>query len=129
MVEGRPFVIFTDHKPLTYAFQQRRDKCLPRQFRHLEFIAQFSTEFRDISGQYNVVADALSRANSVMTPLDCHALASSQDRDAELQEVLQNGSALRLESVPIPGTDVTLYCDTSTQQPRPFITTPFRRQV
>jgi len=25
--------------------------------------------------------------------------------------------------------DVKLYCDTSTQQPRPFITTPFRRQV
>jgi len=41
MVEGRHFVIFTDHKPLTYAFQQRRDKCSPRQFRHLEFIGQF----------------------------------------------------------------------------------------
>jgi cleavage and polyadenylation specificity factor subunit 1 len=27
MVEGWPFVIFTDHKPLTYPFQQRRDKC------------------------------------------------------------------------------------------------------
>jgi cleavage and polyadenylation specificity factor subunit 1 len=26
IVEGRPFVIFTDHKPLIYAFQQRRDK-------------------------------------------------------------------------------------------------------
>jgi hypothetical protein len=29
MVEGRPFVILTDHTPLTYAFQQRRDKCSP----------------------------------------------------------------------------------------------------
>jgi cleavage and polyadenylation specificity factor subunit 1 len=35
MVEGRPFVIFTDHKPMTYAFQQHRDKFSPRQFRHL----------------------------------------------------------------------------------------------
>ena len=30
MVEGLPFVIFTDHKPLTYAFQKRRAKCSPR---------------------------------------------------------------------------------------------------
>ena len=36
MVEAWPFVIFTDHKPLIYVFQQRRDKCSPRQFRHLD---------------------------------------------------------------------------------------------
>ena len=76
-----------------------------------------------------VVADALSRANSVTSPLDCQALASSQDQDAELQDKLKNDSALRLERIHIPGTDVNLYCDTSTQQPRPFITTPYRRQV
>jgi len=91
MVEGRPFFIFTDHKPLTYAFQQRRDKISPRQFRHLEFIGQFSTDFRHVSGQDNVVADTLSTANSVMTPLDYHALANSQDQDAELQDILRNG--------------------------------------
>jgi cleavage and polyadenylation specificity factor subunit 1 len=128
MVEGHPFVIFTDHKPLTYALQQRRDKCSPRQCRHLEFIGRFSTDFRHVSGQDNV-ADALSRANSVMTPINYHALASSQDQNAELQDILQNGSALWSEQVPIPGMDVTLYCDTSTPQPWPFITTPFRRQV
>ena len=32
-VEGRNFIIFTDHKPLTYAFGQNPDKCSPRQFR------------------------------------------------------------------------------------------------
>jgi hypothetical protein len=31
MLEARHF-IFTDHKPITYAFQQKRDKCLPWQF-------------------------------------------------------------------------------------------------
>ena len=30
MVEGWPFLIFTDHKPLIYTFQQRRYKCSPR---------------------------------------------------------------------------------------------------
>jgi cleavage and polyadenylation specificity factor subunit 1 len=127
MVEGRPFVIFTDHKPLTYAFQQRRDQCSPRQFRNLEFIEQFSTDFRHVSGQDNVVADALSRENSVMTPIDYHALASSQEQDEELRDILQNGAALQLERVPIPGMDVNLYCETSTPQPRSFITTPFRQ--
>jgi len=64
-----------------------------------------------------------------MTPLEYHALASSRDQDAELQDNLKRGSALRLEQVHIPGTDLVLFCDTSTPQPLPFITTPFRRQV
>jgi cleavage and polyadenylation specificity factor subunit 1 len=126
VVEGRPFVIFTDHKPLTYAFQQHRDKCSPRQFRHLEFVGQFSTDFRHVSGQDNIVADTLSSANTVMMPIDYHALASSQEQDEDLRDILQNGSALWLERVPIPGMDVDLYCDTSTPQPWPFVTTPFR---
>jgi cleavage and polyadenylation specificity factor subunit 1 len=46
MLEARHFVIFTDHKPLTYAFSQRRDKCSPRQFNHLDFISQFTTDIR-----------------------------------------------------------------------------------
>lgn len=39
MVEGRDFVIFTDHKPITFAFQQKSVKCTPRQFRYLDFIS------------------------------------------------------------------------------------------
>ena len=64
-----------------------------------------------------------------MAPLDYQVLASSQDQDAELQDILKYGSALRLERVNVPWTDVTIHCDTSTLQPRPFITTPFRRQI
>jgi cleavage and polyadenylation specificity factor subunit 1 len=65
MLEARHFIIFTDHKPITYAFQQKRDKCPSRQFHHLDFIAQFTTDIRHVSGQDNVVADALSRVESV----------------------------------------------------------------
>jgi hypothetical protein len=64
-----------------------------------------------------------------MTPLDYHAVTSSQDWDADLQDILKNGSAIRLERVPIAGTGVTIYCDTSTPQQRPFMTTHFSRQV
>ncbi|GFV10039.1 transposon Ty3-I Gag-Pol polyprotein [Trichonephila clavipes] len=60
-MEGRTFVIYTDQKPLTYAFQQQLEKCSPRQLRHLDFISQFSTDIRYTKGSDNTVADALSR--------------------------------------------------------------------
>jgi hypothetical protein len=123
MVESSPFGIFTGHKPLTYAFQQRRDKCSPRKFRHLEFIGQFSTDFRHVSGQDNIVADALSRAKSVITPFNFHGLGGGVARHPEY------GLVLRLERMQIPGTDIKSYCDTSTPQPQLFTNTPFRRQV
>lgn len=41
-LEGRPFTIMTDHKPLIYAYQQAADKASPRQLRHLDYIAQLS---------------------------------------------------------------------------------------
>jgi cleavage and polyadenylation specificity factor subunit 1 len=77
MLEARHFTIFTDHKPITYAFQQKRDKCSPRQFNHLDFISQFTTDVRHISGQDNVVADVLSRVKSITTPPSHDALAAS----------------------------------------------------
>ncbi|GFT07367.1 transposon Tf2-11 polyprotein [Trichonephila clavipes] len=61
MLEGREFVIYTDQKPLIYAFQQKADKCSPRQLRHLDFISQFSTNIQHVPGTQNLVADALSR--------------------------------------------------------------------
>jgi hypothetical protein len=44
MLETRHFTIFTDHKPPTYAFQQKQVTCSSRQFNHLDFIVQFSTD-------------------------------------------------------------------------------------
>jgi cleavage and polyadenylation specificity factor subunit 1 len=55
MLEARHFTIVTDHKPVTYALQQKRDKCSVRQFNHLDFTTQFTTDIRHISGQDNVV--------------------------------------------------------------------------
>lgn len=48
MVEARIFSVYTDHKPITFAFSTRRDKCSPRQFRYLDYIGQFTTDIRYI---------------------------------------------------------------------------------
>jgi hypothetical protein len=113
MLEVHHFIIFPDHKPITYAFQQKRDKCSPRQFNHLNLIAQFTTDKRHISGKVNVFADALSRVKFVTAPPSHDALAASQDMDNELQTLLASNTALRLEEQQTPGTTVSIYCDIS----------------
>lgn len=130
MLEGRQFTIFTDHKPLTFAFLQKPEKCSPRQFRHLDFISQFTTVIQHIPGDQNVVADALSRIELIHATLDYKSLAASQATDVELQETLKRtDSTLQLKLLEIPGSDVKLYCDVSTPTARPYITPPFRYTV
>jgi cleavage and polyadenylation specificity factor subunit 1 len=46
MLEARHFIIFTE--PITNAFQQKHDKCSPRQLNCLDFISQFTTDIRHI---------------------------------------------------------------------------------
>ena len=67
IVEGRDFRIFTDHKPLIFAFQQDLNKCSSRQFRYLDDISQFTNDIPHVNGVNNVVADALSRIESIET--------------------------------------------------------------
>jgi cleavage and polyadenylation specificity factor subunit 1 len=93
MLEACHFTIFTDHKPITFAFQQKRDKCSPRQFNHLDSIAQLTTDVRHISGQDNVVADALSRVESITAPPSHNALDASQESDNELRALLASDTA------------------------------------
>jgi cleavage and polyadenylation specificity factor subunit 1 len=124
MLEARHFTIFTDQKPITYAFQQKRGKCSPRQFNHLDFIAQFSTDVRHISGQDNV-ADALSRVDSITAAPSHDALASSGESDGELRAQLVSDTALRLEKQQIPGTAVSIYCHMFAGKPRPYVPGPY----
>lgn len=128
MIEARIFSIFTDHKPLTFAFSRCKDNCSPRQFRHLDFIGQFSTDIRYIPGKENVVADALSRVEEV-TSIDYQALARYQESDPELQDLLANGSSLRLQKIKSVYSDEPIFCDISSGQPRPYITPQLRKQV
>jgi RNase H-like domain found in reverse transcriptase len=61
MLEGRRFVVFTDHKPLVGALSRVSEPRSDRQRRQLSAIAEFSAEICHIAGPSNVVADTLSR--------------------------------------------------------------------
>jgi hypothetical protein len=61
ILEGRPFTIFTDHKPLTYAVGRTSDPWTARQCRQLSYIAEFTSNIQHVAGVDNPVADALSR--------------------------------------------------------------------
>ncbi|XP_050352242.1 uncharacterized protein K02A2.6-like [Nymphalis io] len=74
--------------------------------------------------------DALSRIEAVSIPLDYHSLVKAQEADSELQDLLKNGSALRLKKIRLESEPALLvYCDVSQSNPRPFITPSYRKQV
>jgi hypothetical protein len=129
MLEAQNFTILTDHKPLTFALRQKRDKCSPRKFNHLDFNSQFTTDIRHISGQDNIVADALSRVEVIAAPVTHDALAVAQTDDDELRTLLVSSATLQLKKILIPVTAVELYCDTSSGKPRPYVPSPLRCQI
>lgn len=132
-VEGREFVIFTDHKPLTFAFSKKTDSTMsPRQIRQLSYLAQFSTNIQHISGKSNVVADALSRIETITSPspIPYSEIAKSQEQDTELQNLITSPKCnLILKKILVAEYDTTLICDISTDRLRPFIPKQYRKLV
>ena len=132
MAEGRNFVIFTDHKPLIYAFQQSADKASPRQLRHLDYIGQFTTKIMYVAGKNNIVADTLSRLNAIELPsvISAEELSAAQASDQELQQLLQSTTTnLQLTPSKIDNSDISIYSDISQGYIRPYIPLEFRRKI
>lgn len=129
MLEARHFVVYTDHKPITFAFHERKANCSPRQYRHLDYISQFTTDIRHISGKHNVVADTLSRIDELQRTIDYDQLAQSQASDQELLQFLGGDFSLHLTKIKIPNSNIEVYCDVSTPSPRPFVTKPLRKLI
>lgn len=130
MLEGRNFALLTDHKPLTFAFQQNSDRASPRQARHLDYIGQFTTNIKHVSGKENVVADFLSRieANTIRIDIDYERIAAAQQNNSELDDARQN-SSLSLREITLPNTDITILADMSTSRARPFVPAECRQNV
>lgn len=132
MLEGREFTIFTDHKPLIFAFQQKTETASPRQIRHLDFIGQFSTNIIHVAGEENSVADYLSRINHISTEsIDFDKMAREQATDTELQQILAGaeGNSLKLKLLTVPFSSQRIYCDITEDGIRPFVPKNMRQLV
>lgn len=117
MLEARPFSLHTDHKPLIFAFSQKHDKCPPRRLRQLDYISQFTTDIRFISGKDNLVADTLSRISeiNVESEINMSEWVKEQEQDADLSSLLKDPSrsGLNLKRISLPNANGALWCDSS----------------
>lgn len=130
LLEARQFIIYTDHRPLTFAFKQKLEKASPRQRNHLDFIAQFSTDLRHISGSQNNIADALSRIEVIqIQAVDYDKLSQAQLNDDKLQDLLQSQSKVSLVPVTLSNKKTQIYCEMSTGIARPYVPQEFRQQI
>ncbi|GFT61143.1 transposon Tf2-9 polyprotein [Trichonephila clavipes] len=126
LLEGNDFVIYTDHKPLTFAFKQKNKKASTRQQRQLQCISEFSCNIQHVLCKDNVVADAVSGIESI-SEINFDAIAEDQTRDEELQQLLRHNS-LKFKPSTLPS-GRKLLCDISKQKIRPYITQKFRFQM
>lgn len=131
MVEGRQLIIYTDHKPITYAFSKANsEKELPRRTRHLLFISEFSTDIRHLNGQDNIVADTLSRVETIECPttIDYGELAREQENDMHIKQILNSNIAgHNFKKIMLPMCGKFIFCDIANNRIRPFLTENFRR--
>lgn len=131
LIEGRELVVYTDHKPLTYAFSKMgSDKETPRRARQIIFISEFTSEIRHIEGNDNVVADFFSRIETITCPtaIDFAELARAQETDEQLAKLLLGTNAnLRFKRVTLPGSENSVVCETTTDRARPYLPSHYRR--
>lgn len=132
LVEGRRLTVYTDHKPLVYAWNHigTKNNATPRRTRQLEFIGQFTTDFQYIKGNENTVADCLSRVEMIScpSPLNYKEISEAQQNNEELK-MMQKQTNLNIKKLKDPLSDTEIYCEISTGRARPYIPEPYRQQI
>ena len=129
-VEGRQFILFTDHKPLTHSLTSNSDQYSPREIRHLDFISQYTSDIRHVKGKDNIVADCLSRPslNVISSPIDSVEMAEFQKTDPECLSlsVLEDFCFINVQTEHTP---IKLLVETSLGKHRTVVPQSLRRQV
>jgi hypothetical protein len=138
-LEGRPFQLWTDHKPLIFALNRVSPQTSGCQQRHLAFILEYTNKLVYVPGTSNVVADALSRpaAAAVGTVRICAAIADRSPldlKDMALRQILcpqvqalHSSPGLRIITQKVG--DLDLIGTSSTGTFRPLVPRDLRRQV
>lgn len=99
----RDFTLLIDHKLLIFAFKQKLDKCTPRQFIHLGYFSQYTTNIRHISYEQNLTANILSRVEEInVRKINYIEIAKEQSNGNTLQKLMRGNSNLKLNKVSIP---------------------------
>lgn len=135
LFEGRELIVFTDHKPLTYAFSKLNSNAeIPRRTRQLLFISEFTTDIRHVGGQQNVVADSLSRVAEIRCPtaIDFAELAVAQEGDDYITRMAwdsNTSSKVVIKKITSPMVNKSIYCEMSKEIARPYLPVSFRRKV
>jgi cleavage and polyadenylation specificity factor subunit 1 len=131
LLEGRRWVLYTDHKPLTFALSKVSEPWTARQARHLSYVAEYTSDIRHVAGKQNVVADMLSRPPAVCAvpasadDLDYAAIAEQQRNCPTVEEAKSSSLKLALHRFG----ELRILCDSSLPQLRPLIPLPSRRRV
>jgi len=83
---GRQFIVFTDHKPLTFFDTLRLETYNQVRIRHAMFLSQFSFKIFHIEGIKNWVADYLTRSDipDMMLESDSKITLPCEDEDTPL---------------------------------------------
>ncbi|GFW72035.1 retrovirus-related Pol polyprotein from transposon opus [Trichonephila clavipes] len=118
--------IYLSVKHFKHLLEGKNEKASPRQQRQLQYISEFSCNIQHVLGKDNVVADALSRIESIFE-INFDAIAEEQTIGEELQKLLHNNS-LKFKPSTLPS-GKKLWCDISTQKIRPYIPQKFRFQI
>ncbi|CAB0040945.1 unnamed protein product [Trichogramma brassicae] len=118
----------TDHRPLSFALEQKSDKFSPRQSRQLDFISRFDTKIVYTPGDENPVADALSRIDAITMPttLNSAQISAEQQKDEQLTH-LRGKAKLKLHDVVIDG--LSLVCVEQRNGLKPYLPESLRRQA
>ena len=134
-LEGRPFTVHTDHRPLVHALDRKSPPWSARQQRQLSYLSEFDMTIVHVPGKENIVADLLSRPPEVsalqLPPppspmINFQDLATAQVSCPAVAKLLQSGR-LEVEVFSIPGAQ--LLCDVSTGSPRPLVPSSHRFKV
>ena len=130
-IEGRTFTVFTDHAPHCKAIFSLSQNSFPRQQRHLDFIAQFTSDLRYVKGEKIVVADCLSRIianvfeeNEAINFLE---MVAAQQCNPIIDHIQTSKNSLKLEYHPLPNKGVSILGDISTGTFRPLVPEDFRK--
>lgn len=90
----------------------------------MDFIGQFTTDIRHISGSNNIVADTLSRIETINTPVPFNyaELVEAQSTDIESQKILEsNTTSLSLTKIVLPDAEKPLFAEVIDGKVRPYV--------